>query len=264
MSYDPLNYEHICELIPKGIGPTKYKNAFCEGDYLGCPGKDIYFWIKEDGDVNKMNHAAYLLSKNFPQKPPHNPIEYGACVRYIYGCFEKQGILRSPKDKKRMISSKQEWKKSSVFISFLFKHLENDKNYFGLALLSEQMAHRFGDRYVIDEDDRNLLLMEEYYMKCYQYALKCKSKKHLMTTFYWEGRYWAEIGNKKKAVKYYRKAVKAANEYCPDARKSLQNKIMDEFRYLSKHDKEYHAFRSYWKTNATNDAVKMVVKRSPK
>jgi hypothetical protein len=261
---DPLTYEQMCKIVLKGIGPTKHKGAFSGGEYLGNPGKDLYFWIEKTDDVNKMDHIACLLAKNFPMQPPHNPIEYGACVRYIYGCFEKQGILRSPKDKNRMVSSKQDWQKSTLFINFLFKHLENRKCYFGLALLSEQMAHRFGDRYMIDDNEENLPLMEEYYLKAYNYALKCKSKKHLMTTFYWEGRYWGEIGNKEKAIYYYRKAVKAANKYCPDARGSLQDKIMDEFKYLSKHDKDYKNFRSYWKSHATNDAVKKVVKRSPK
>ena len=42
------------------------------------------------------------------------------------------------------------------------------------------MAHRFGDRYVIDGKDEYLILMENCYNKAYEYALKCKSKKHLM------------------------------------------------------------------------------------
>ena len=85
-----------------------------------------------------------------------------------------------------------------------------------------------------------------------------------MTTFYWEGRYWAEAGRKEKAIHYYRKAVKAANRFCPDARKSLREKIMDEFKYLSKHDPDYKEFRAYWKKHAKNKAVKEVVEHAPK
>ena len=82
-----------------------------------------------------------------------------------------------------------------------------------------------------------------------------------MTTFYWAGRYFAEMKLKDKAIKYYRKAIKAANSFCPDARESLREKILDEFSYLSKYDPDYKSLRSYWKKNASNKAVKMVVKK---
>ncbi len=260
-----LKYKQVMELVPLGIGPAKYKGAFRDADYLGNPGKDLFFWIDQTSPPETdMKSVASLLSNQFPSSPPHNPIQYGACVRYIYGCFEKQGILRSKSDKKRMVSQKQEWEQPSIFISHLFESLESNKNNFGLALLSEQMAHRYGDRYVIDKDRSSLPLMEEYYRKSYEYALACGSKKHLMTTFYWEGRYWAEINNKEKAIHYYRQAVKAANRFCPDARQSLREKIMDEFKYLSKHDPEYSSFLSHWRKHASNKAVKAVVKQAPK
>ena len=261
-----LSYTKMLELVKKGIGESKYTGAFKNANYLGNPGKDIYFWLETELMPNEPQ--IYTISKNlsrhFPKKPPHNPIQYGACVRYIYGCFEKQGILRSGNDKKRMIESKQSWERSVKFIEHLYNHFMEQQNFFGLSLLSEQMAHRYGDRYFIDNDEINLKLMEDYYMRAYNFALKCVSKKHLMTIFYWEGRYWAEIGNKEKAIYYYRKAVESANSYCPDARNSLKDKIMDEFKYLAKHDPNYKEFRAYWKKKAINKAVKVVVKNSPK
>lgn len=255
-----LKYEQIIELVSKGIGPTKYDGALKGASYLGNPGKDIYFWLQTDPSEEETKDVAKLLSKSFPKKPPHNPIEYGACVRYIYGMFEKQGVLRSKDDKKRMIEDQQSWNESEIFITFLNEELSKNKNYFGLALLSEQIAHRLGDKAVMKNDDSFLIEMENQYRLAFKYASSCNSKKHLMTTYYWAGRYFAEMSKKDKAIQFYRKAVKAADQHCPDARRSLRDKIVDELRYLKKHDPDFSSFYSYWKKNAKHKAVKAAIK----
>lgn len=256
-----LEHKDMLKLVKKGIGPTKFSGAFRDGNYLGNPGKDLYFWIESDPSEEQMQELAIVLADQFPKNPSHNPIEYGACIRYIYGMFEKQGVLRSPADKKRMIKEQQSWRLSEPFINFFYKAFENKKRYFGLAILCEQIAHRLGDEHIMKGESLYLDKMEQYYCDCYKFSKKCRSNKHLMTTFYWAGRYFAEAGQSKKAIEYYRRAVKAANLYCPDARKSLQEKIMDEFKYLKRKDPCYKAFIEYWKKHASNKAMRAVVKR---
>ena len=48
MVHKPLNFEQISKLIAKGVGQTKYKKAFANANYIGNPGKDIFFWIESD------------------------------------------------------------------------------------------------------------------------------------------------------------------------------------------------------------------------
>jgi len=255
-----LKYNDMLSLVNKGIGPTKYKGAFNDAKYLGNPGKDLYFWIESNSSSDEMKSIAIALAKQFPSKPPHNPIEYGACLRYIYGMFEKQGVLRSYKDKQRMINEQQSWDASEFFIDLLYRRFAKSKNNFGLAILSEQMAHRLGDKCIMKNDVTFLEPMEKLYCDAYYYAKKCNSKKHLMTTFYWAGKYFEEASQKDKAIEYYRKAIKAANAHCPDARKSLCEKIMDEFKYLKKNDPGFGELLKYWKRKAKHKAVKSVVK----
>ena len=255
-----LSFKQIQNLIKQGIGPAKYDGALKGANYLGNPGKDIYFWLQSQPVKEEIKVVATQLSKHFPSSPPHNPIEYGACIRYIYGMFEKQGVLRSKNDKKRMIKEQQSWEQSESFVRYLCESLKSNNNYFGLALLSEQIAHRLGDKAVMKNDISFLDEMEKQYRLAYKYAMSCNSKKHLMTSYYWAGRYFAEMGQKDRAIQFYRKAVKAANQYCPDARKSLRDKIVDELKYLKKHDPDFNNFYAYWKKNAKHKAVKAAMK----
>ena len=47
-----------------------------------------------------------LVEEKFPKVAPGNHVNLGACIRFIYGQFEKQGILRSEKDFERMKKEK--------------------------------------------------------------------------------------------------------------------------------------------------------------
>ena len=257
----PLSDKQMHQLVTRGIGPTEYKGAFRDANYLGNPGKDLFFWIETVPPAEQIDKIAQVLADKFPRTPPHNPIQYGACVRYIYGMFEKQGVLRSKADKKRMIKEQQSWDSSEPFITSLYNCLEYIKSYFGLALLCEQIAHRLGDKSIMKNDLAFLVPMEQYYEKAYKYALKCMSKKHLMTTYHWASMYFIEAKQTDKAITYCRKAVKAANAYCPDARQSLRDKIVDNIKYLKSNDPDYKAFIKYWSKNAKNKAVIAVVKK---
>ena len=51
---------------------------------------------------SQMKKIVDVIVGKFPHVPPGNHVNVGAFIRFIYGQFEKQGILRSDKDFERM------------------------------------------------------------------------------------------------------------------------------------------------------------------
>lgn len=236
-----LSYEQLIECISRGVihkPPNKkppknikpYPGAYKDGWYQGAPGKDIYFSLYEfsDDQIDGIVKATSLL---FPKEAPSDHVGYAACIRYIYGQFEKQGILRSINDHRRMKEElkhgKIDWSKPRQFISDLQKEFMNQKNYYGMAITCEMEGHRLGDEAVVLKDKSKLNEMENMYLKSVKYAKRCKSYKQLFTPYYWSTMYFVKFKNKSKAHDYAISTIDMADEYCPDSRGSYKQKIID-------------------------------------
>ena len=109
------------------------KNAMHLGVYIGSPGKDIYMMLPYLSE-EQMEEVATILNKKFPKKIPRNYGNVAACIRFIYGQFEKQGILRSKKDFKRMKEEKPNWELPRKFLKMLYSRLEENNNYYGCSM----------------------------------------------------------------------------------------------------------------------------------
>lgn len=272
----PISYEDLLKLVSYGIFSMNFKGTSVSDDrlskcqpiegadyngiYTGSPGRDVYHMLPHLTD-DQMNEVAKKLSEKFPQTPPGNHVNVGAFIRFIYGQFEKKGILRSDKDFKRMKREKLEWSLSEKFIDILYKELENNNNYYGMSILCEMMAHRLGDKAVLEKDSRKLEDMEYLYNQSAEYAHKCKSYKQMFTPYYWAFRYFEKYKDDSRAKKYAILTIKEANKYCPDARPGYVTKLEDCLRYIAKHDnKKYLHFVSKYK-KSKNKCVKKVFKR---
>ena len=252
-----INYNQLLEIISWGIFSMRMKGnsvfdirlkkiqkingADYGGIYVGSPGRDIYHMLPYL-DNEQMEKVAGLLCEKFPTIPPHSYANVAACIRFIYGQFEKQGILRSEKDFKRMKKGELEWSLSRKFLKFLENEFEKINNYYGMSMLYEMEGHRLGDEAVINKDIKKLEEMEKKYNKCVEYANKCKSYKHMFSIYYWAGEYFNKFGKTNKAIEYYKLSIiNASKYYCkyfPNGEKYYSERFLNSLKYIKVNDKK--------------------------
>lgn len=263
MSKENITFDQLMELIGRGIigpkaKPKRLAFGFRGGCYLGSPGKDVFLSLPFLSD-EEIKTSAYFLADQFPKKPISNHVHTAACIRYIYGCFEKQGSLRSKKDKQRMITENQNWDLPIKFINHMVDKFTADDNKYGLIIHYEMFAHRIGDRAVIESDVSKLQEMMYNYIKCYKIAKECKCYKHIFTPFYWGASYYYEMGQYSEAKDYYVRCLKYMERYCPDARDGYREKasiaISRVLSLLSPQDKTGFL---RWVSKCKNKVIKKV------
>ena len=266
MEYN-LSFEDLMELcskkimakVPKVPGPMK--GAFNGGDYLGRPGKDIYFALPKL-DEDQFNQVAERLSLQFPHEPPNNHVGYAGCIRYIYGQFEKQGILRSEDDLKRMQGEDIDWDLPRKFMCALKDKFLEQKNFYGLCIYYEMEAHRLGDEAFLNNNNEKREEMEVCYLESVLYAQQCKSLKQLFTPYFWCFKYYARLGDHKKALDYVLKTLEQMEKHCPSSKQGYLVKAMDCSSYLKKHHAtEWRKMLIYYRENSKNDCIRKMVKK---
>jgi len=272
-----ITYEQLLEIVSwgvfnkpmKGISclgvehlkTKKIKEAMHGGVYTGSPGKDIYLMLPYLTN-EQIEEVANLLCKSFPKKPPGNHVNVAACIRFIYGQFEKQGILRSNDDFERMKKEELNWELPRKFIKILYKKLEKDNNYYGLSILCEMEGHRLGDEAVLENNVEKLTLMAKVYCESVNFAYKCKSYKQMFTPYYWAAMYFVKFKDKENAIKYSKLTIKNAEKYCPDSRGSYIDKLSHCLKYLKKNDvKNWKEFYKGYRQKAKNKCVKKTFKK---
>ena len=167
--------------------------------------------------------------------PPGNYEHVSAALRYIYGCFDKQGCLLSKKHQK--VIAKFTWDEQDIFIEKLEKRLHELDNHFGLLALYEMKAHRLGDRAIVTD---NLVLMEDM-IECYEKSIsympelkrKYKGYSYRHTPYYWCACY-LERYSKSKAVKYHIKSLRQLEKHCKEGKKGYREKIKHSLLYIKK------------------------------
>jgi len=232
------------------------EGAFLKGMYQGAPGKDIFFALsniseKQEDELAEKFSKLYLL-----KKAPSDHVGYAACIRYIYGQFEKQGIHRSGNDYKRMKKESNDWSRSRKFMDKVRYNFEKDNNYYGLCIYHEMEAHRLGDEAVINKDVVKLYNMEKHYIISVENALKCNSYKHMFTPYYWASMYFMKFPEEKKAIEYCMLTIKNADKYCPDKRKSYAEKIYNCLKYMKSNYKDWGKYFKGCKKTIKNPCVK--------
>jgi len=266
MEYN-LSFEDLMELcskkilakVPKVSGSMK--GAFNGGDYLGRPGKDIYFALHRL-DEEQFDRVVEQLSLRYPQDPPNNHVGYAGCIRYIYGQFEKQGILRSEDDLQRMREEDIDWDLPRKFMHALRDKFLEQKNYYGLCLYYEMEAHRLGDESFINEDKDKREDMEWNYLQSVKYAYKCGSLKQMFTPQFWCFKYYARLGDHKRALEYVLKTLEQMEKHCPSSKQGYLVKAMDCAKYMKKnHPKRWKEILLHYRQTGKNDCIRKMVKK---
>ncbi len=257
MDFDKLK-QLISAGIKKKVKPTDKpisSYAFRKGLYLGCPGKDIYFalsWLDED----QFTEIAELLSQQYPDKAPGGHVHTAACIRYIYGCFDKQGCLLSKKHTQML--SNENWTRPEEFMTKVNHFFEKHNKSYGQVLYHEMKAHRLGDSAVIKKDPSLLEPMLDHYLASREIALKIKCWKQTFTPLYWAACYFEKF-DKGKATHYHKKSIKNMERYCPDAREGYREKAIHSISYIKKHSdaKSWKKYRSMIKKCKNKCLVKI-------
>lgn len=256
LSYD-MSVGRLIKLVNLGIRQKKdvvssVRGAFREGNYLGCPGKDIYWGLhKLNPDVNLL---AIALASVFPSKPPSDHVAIAACLRYIYGCFDKQGSLLSKQHEK--IVSNNDWRSSLPFIRSLEEKFQSSGNIYGLLISHEMEGHRLGDDFVVNADPSILPEMIDRYEKSQSLARQAGSMKHMFTPFYWAACY-LERHDADKAREYHWKNLEMMEAHCPDTRDGYQSKASHSWRYIvSQSNKKERKGLSRWLKGCSNKCIK--------
>ena len=227
----------ICDDRLAGYKKKAISNAAYEGIYIGSPGRDVYYMLPYL-TKKQIEEVVDMVEKTFPKHPPGNHVNVGMFVRFIYGQFEKQGILRSEKDFERMKREKIEWSASRSFLKLLYNKLEENNNFYGMSILCEMEAHRLGDEAVLNRNIEKLNKMEEFYNKSVKLAYKCKSYKQMFTPYYWCYEYFKKYKDKKKALSYAYLTIENADKYCPDSRPGYITKLYSCLKYIKKKDED--------------------------
>jgi len=235
-------------------------NAIWKGLYMGSPGRDLYYMLPYLSD-SQFEEIANIIIEKFPKDPPGNHVNVGMFFRQIYGQFEKQGVLRSDEDLKRMKKEKLDWDLSKKFITLLRDKFEKDNNFYGLSVLYEMEAHRMGDKAILNKDGDIINKMEQSYLESVKHAAKCNSYKQMFTPYYWCFKYFKKYRNRRKALSYAYLTIKNADKYCPDSREGYVDKLFSCIKYISKKDKNnWENFYKIYK-DSKNNCVKKTFER---
>jgi len=240
------------QVVTSNMKNKKIKGAAYGGFYIGSPGRDIYFMLPYLSE-EQMKVCASKLADKWPSVPPKVNVQFAACVRFIYGQFEKQGLLKNEEAFALMKKRMPDWSLSRKFMNYLKGEFKERNNFYGLAIVFEMEGHRLGDEAVVRNDKKKFKEMEQAYNLSVEFAHKCNSYKQMFTPYYWCAQYFVKGRRKKMAIKYCKLAIQSANlysnNYVPGGEVAYVDRFSKCIRYLRKNDKKWKSFyHTYKKT----------------
>jgi len=248
-----LSFEQLVDICSRGIVQKKHslspvKTAIDNGTYFGCPGKEIYYAISWM-DESQIKKLASIVCLSFPKESPGRSIHLSVFLRYIYGCFDKQGCLHGPKQAQKMKSEKRDWSKSDKFVDYMITCFKNRGNLYGEMMCYEMKAHRLGDMIIIHNDLKYLDSMINFYKMSAILAEKVNAKKNTFSAYYWAMRYLYELKRPKSEILHYAKLFfDKVEKYCNTS--TAKGKVTSAFnivhRICSKRD--WRVFRKHFAT----------------
>lgn len=257
------NFESLCKQIDQFGIVEKFSRrdacieAFGEGKYTGSPGKDIFFALPYMSDSH-VDCLAEQLACKFPQHPPYDHVAFAACIRYIYGCFDKQGTLLS--DRHKNIIALMKWDRCDLFMDRVYYFLKKHNRYYGQVIYNEMKGHRLGDLINTTNDISLKNSMLEVYCKSQAIAVSINSCKHTFTPFYWAARYLESI-SAEEAVTYHWKNLRNMERFCPDGRAGYKTKALDSISFICEHGEKDRLIR--WLKQCKNTCLVRVQKSKP-
>lgn len=184
--------EFLFAISKRGVVPKKHSmapvgGAIDGGLYMGCPGKEIFYSLESLSHDDSVSLAACIASMF--QSEPSKVVHLYCFLRYIYGCFSKQGCCLSNVELERMRSENRDWSKSDIFVGAMIEYFKSTGNIFGQILCYEMQAHRIGDLAVIRNDLSLVADMLYLYNRSAILADQIGCAKNACSANYWAFRY---------------------------------------------------------------------------
>lgn len=286
IKYKGISFSDLMEIVSWGVNARKVQkgkgsielSCYNGGHYRGSPGRDIGYCLPHLSK-SQMMELARLFAKKFGKKPPSNHLAHAACIRFVYGQWDKQGSLfndtywyHSLDDVENlglkkdayfyeMAKDPPNWTLPRSFMKMVMDNFREFGNNYGLAVSLEMEAHRLGDDALLTKSADKIEEMDKAYCDSVFFATKCRSYKHMFSPYYWDARYLMKLGQKQLAIKRSINTINQGIFHCPDRRKSYIEKFYHCAKYIKMNRKSGSSLlKKIMKTKNIKDAPKVAIK----
>lgn len=197
-------FRYLNAIVQRGIVPKKYngkpyRRAIDNGLYMGCPGKEIFYGLACLKNV-ELDRLAQSVAKVLPATYPGRGVHLSVFLRYVYGCFDKQGCLHTESQTNQWRHEKKNWELPDKFINLVMQHCIAAKKTYGYLMCLEMRGHRIGDQMILTGDTSNLDLMLFHYRKASKLARKIHANKNTFSPYFWGMRYLSALKQDKQII----------------------------------------------------------------
>lgn len=174
---------------------------------------DLYYTVDQVDGFRKVRHEQQALA-----------------VRTIFGDLSRNGLILSEThpDRGKDINRNEScvgcnWDKAFEFCEVLSKEFEQRGNQYGVMIVAEMVAHRYGDLSLVGYDFVDK--MEGLYILAADIASKIQCQKQMFSPWYWGAFYFMKLGNIEKSIEWFKKYIITANEYMRDGQPSYRHMV---------------------------------------
>jgi len=236
-------------------------------------GLSIYYAV-QDMNINEMREVSccladlYLTPDNVGRFRKIRHERYALVIRTIFGDLSRNGMILSDTHPSRENDIKRNeswvnhnWEKPFEFCDILQQEFESRDNLYGVLLLCEMLAHRYGDLSVVGVD--HVVKMEQLYMKSYDLSKKIQCQKQMFSPWYWGAFYFMRLDHKEKSICWFKKYHNLANQYMTDTQPSYRsmfhNSLLSTKKLLPR--KEWKEYKHWLFACLTNAQMVRVMKQ---
>ena len=244
-------YEVVLKAISAGIHPKK-----ASGYYVAYPAREI-FELLPSLNPKQLDSLAIATAEAFPQLRPGKCVHLTCFIRYVYGCFDKQGLLNS-KTSANIKQKQPDWSLSDYFMDRVAFYMDKKKRSYGLVLYYEMKAHRIGDKVILDNNKELIDTMLSFYEKAVQLAVILRAWKNTYSPYFWAANYLMAFGEVNRAKEYCLKFLENVNFYGDSP--FLRGKLTGALNMLKRNmtDKEWRKLMRRCRKRFKNKVFKQV------
>lgn len=203
-----IKFQDLITLLSRGILNRKFQHlepldfGHENGLYIGCPGKELYFYLKNNNNEKELELISDVVCDLFPEERVRST-NLTAFLRYSYGMWNKNGCLLSEDQKQQLIQQKPDFSLTHRFVDLLLSKMELKNKCYGVIITKEIKAHRLADEAIINKNKKLFKRAINIYDWCIEESLKRNIIKNICSGKYWASRYMLEFGkNDEKAIEY--------------------------------------------------------------
>ena len=203
---------------------------------------DLFYTVNQVNNFRKVRHEKHAL-----------------VIRTIFGDLSRNGLIldETHPDRKNDIKRNKswinkDWQQAFAFCDVLASEFESRGNSYGVMLIAEMVAHRYGDLALVGFDTVDD--MEQLYRKAYKIATEIQCQKQMFSPWYWGAFYFMKLGQNDKSIEWFRKFTQMANKYMKDQQPSYREMVCHSLRAIKKMmpKQEWEKYKSWFNASVQN------------